>query len=355
MVNRENIALFDRYLRGEMSAIEVEGFEERLMHSASLKKEFEEYSADLDELEKAKEYRILKDMIQQMLTNGKYCLIMMVVISPKFFIAGGIAAAILLLILFNPFDIGSLSVEGNSYTISKNDSFDDHAEEIEEAIEVVPNDNAPNQLQDSLETIDSNPYGTCFLMNEEGYFFTVNHLVNDSEKLRLQQKDLGITFEAEVIYVDTSYDFAILKSNNFIRNYFETYPFIAARNAPELGDPVFSMGYPKKDIVYSPGAISSDTGYESDSAYIELSMPVNGGNSGGPVFSDDGELIAIITARNLEKQSVGYALKYSTVLEIISGIPWKSNIDLSKNNTPSFSTRSERVKYYRPYIFEVHE
>tara|TARA_B110000046_G_C13012649_1_gene407368 strand:+ start:2348 stop:3043 length:696 start_codon:yes stop_codon:yes gene_type:complete len=209
-------------------------------------------------------------------------------------------------------------------------------------------------LNDSLGLIRYAPHGTAFLISEDGFFLTSKHLVEGKDIVDLQQKELGLTFEAEVIFSDSLLDFAILKSSIKTALNFEAVPFELADKAPELGEVVFTLGYTKRDIVYTQGAVSSETGFESDSVYYEVSLPSNAGHNGVPLFNEKGNLIGIITAHLSDKQAVTYILKHGYIQDKLDRLSDSLEIDLSTNYSKRNTSTKRLIKLYRPFIFEVH-
>lgn len=362
MQSRENIALFDRYLNGEMDEAEKNAFEERLNHSESLKTAFEDYKDFAKKIVEGAEY---SQIIEQLDTihADLYPQKKSRVIKPQFWIFAGVAASIALLIFFNPFGL-NLSTGGDSAyePLANNDVYSEEALEMEDQIneeyvtdldsvemnyEIIP-------LGDNLEEIDITPFGTAFLIAENGFFLTSKHLVENYSGFVLQQKELGFTFEVSVVYRDTLLDFAVLKCSEKMADRLEAVPFELVTESPELGDEVFTLGYPKKDIVYTEGVVSSETGYNSDSIYFEVSLPSNAGHSGAPLFNEDGNLIGIITAQHSDKQAVTYVLKHDYINDRLGVLADSLGMDLSSNYSKKMGNTNRLIKLYRPFIFELH-
>ena len=101
------------------------------------------------------------------------------------------------------------------------------------------------------------------------------------------------------------------------------------------GEKIFTIGYPASKIMgekpkYSEGVINSMTGLKDDPAFFQVSVPVQPGNSGGPLFNERGEVIGITTASlsllaidamGAIPQNVNYAIKSSFVKNLLSTIP----------------------------------
>jgi S1-C subfamily serine protease len=96
--------------------------------------------------------------------------------------------------------------------------------------------------------------------------------------------------------MDTINDLALLKA--------DTRPdeVAAFQLTPRLGDPVEAFGYPLADLLstsgnFSLGNISALSGLGDDSRYLQISVPVQPGNSGGPLLDQHGNVVGIVSAK----------------------------------------------------------
>jgi S1-C subfamily serine protease len=151
-------------------------------------------------------------------------------------------------------------------------------------------ENTPNESGHS-ETTHS--FGTGFFVNNQGYILTNDHVVTGCRKLADRDgKPLHIT------YRDVGADLALLKTDTLPSSsaVFRTGP------VPKVGDAVVAFGFPLPDILssegnISTGVLSATSGLQDDPRFVQISAPVQPGNSGGPLFDSSGHVIGVVVAK----------------------------------------------------------
>lgn len=356
---------FDAYLRDEMNAADRQRFEEEINQNALLKNEFLEYQSFLNDLNDGAAYAEIRQTLR-IIHNKPGIIRKPFLLSPQFLIPVSIAASIgLLFILVDPF-----VKEGNGTATNNDYQYLQHtpaATEATEAPDLATDSTASTEAFHSndqkypgspefLTSIKTVPTGTAFLISDQGYFLTSKHLVSKHHTLILQQKDDLFTFETSVVYTDSLLDFAILQCHPEIAQNFEPVPFRFLKSDIELGQDVFTLGYPKNEIVYTKGVVSSEKGYHSDTLSYEVSLPSNPGYSGAPLFNYEGDLIGIVTANNSRQQAVTYVLNQHYIAQTLQNLHDHGtlDIDLQTNFTRRYKQHANLVKAYRSFIFEVH-
>ncbi|MFX9054138.1 serine protease, partial [Acinetobacter baumannii] len=86
-------------------------------------------------------------------------------------------------------------------------------------------------------------------------------------------------------------DLAVLKIDDEDFKPLKTIPYAIKKSSIDLGEEIFTLGYPKNEVVYNIGYLSARNGYNGDSSTCQLQMSANPGNSGGPVLNKNGEVI----------------------------------------------------------------
>lgn len=143
--------------------------------------------------------------------------------------------------------------------------------------------------------------GTGFLISENGYVVTNYHVVEDARKIELYFPTDSITkkYMATVVSTDKTNDIAILKiDSGFIQ--FANIPYTFSDDY-NVSDEVFTIGYPQPDIMgasykYTRGEISSLSGIENNTTMMQITTPMQPGNSGGPLFNKNGDVVGITTS-----------------------------------------------------------
>ncbi|HZZ62294.1 MAG TPA: Do family serine endopeptidase [Roseiarcus sp.] len=148
-------------------------------------------------------------------------------------------------------------------------------------------DNAPHRHLTQAQ-------GSGFFITADGYIVTNNHVVDHASEVTITTAD-GKTMPAKVIGVDSKTDLALLKAQG------SDFPFVTfASKAPRVGDWVIAVGNPfGLGGTVTAGIVSArgrDIGSGPYDDFIQIDAPVNHGNSGGPTFNAEGEVVGVNTA-----------------------------------------------------------
>lgn len=161
--------------------------------------------------------------------------------------------------------------------------------------------------------------GTSFLVDGKGYLVTNAHVVSGSSTI-LVQNNKGQEFKAKIVHIDNEKDLAILKIDDEDYKPLGTLPYSIRKSSADLGEPIFTLGYPRDEIVYNEGYMSAKTGFNGDTITCQIAVSANPGNSGGPVFNRNGEIIGILSTAQPAAQGVVFAIKSKNVYEAIEDL-----------------------------------
>lgn len=236
-------------------------------------------------------------------------------------------------------------------------SFADLAEELSPSVvniaavqRVTDNDESPFAEGSPLEQFNdllgdgpriANSLGSGFIIGDGRTVVTNNHVIDEADEVEVTFPD-GRTFPAKIIGRDPETDLAILRIETD-----EVFPALdwADSDAARVGDWVVAIGNPFGLGGSLTAGVVSARGREIGGAYddyIQTDVAINSGNSGGPLFSLDGNVVGVNTAifsptgtsvgisfsipSNIARQVVGQLLEFGETRRGWIGI-WVQNVD----------------------------
>ena len=170
--------------------------------------------------------------------------------------------------------------------------------------------------------------GSGFFISADGFAVTNNHVVDKADSVEITTDD-GRTFNAKVIGTDSRTDLALIKVDGE-----SNFPFAKlAETSPRIGDWVLAVGNPfGLGGTVTAGIVSArgrDIGAGPYDDFIQIDAPVNKGNSGGPTFDVDGNVVGVNTAIfSPSGGSVGiaFAIPASTVTAVVTQLKDKGSV-----------------------------
>jgi serine protease Do len=170
--------------------------------------------------------------------------------------------------------------------------------------------------------------GSGFFISADGFAVTNNHVVDGADKVEVTTDD-GKVYKAKVIGTDARTDLALIKVEGG-----SDFPFTKLSDGkPRIGDWVLAVGNPfglggtvTAGIVSASGRDIGNGPYDD---FIQIDAPVNKGNSGGPAFNTEGEVIGVNTAiYSPSGGSVGiaFSIPASTVKSVIAQLKDKGSV-----------------------------
>lgn len=199
--------------------------------------------------------------------------------------------------------------------------------------------------------------GTSFAVSSDGILATNYHVIRGLDSVWVSNyTDSLIRYTATIVYSNPKTDIALLKIVDPKFKGFGTLPYSHAPGCAEMGEYVFTLGYSKQDVVFGEGSVSSVSGYQSDTTSYQVSIPVNPGNSGGPLFNSHGHLLGIISGKNTSKEGAGFAVKSDFLIKALSELDESDpgySPSISSKNRISNKKRTEQLKILQPLVFRV--
>jgi S1-C subfamily serine protease len=226
------------------------------------------------------------------------------------------------------------------------------APEPEKAEAAIPDDArgpqpAPDRSEFSVLT------GTCFAVSPDGRILTAHHVIEGASEIQVSFD--GQTFEeATVTAVSPALDVALLEVPRPLASWLP----LAEEESVGVGDEVFTLGFPVMELLgkeakFTDGTISALSGPGGEFGYMQISVPVQPGNSGGPLVNWRGEVVGVVVARAAElpflvdtgvlPQNINWAVKSSMIRPLVGRV----------DDPAPVGTRREVIDHTRASICSV--
>ncbi|MEO6548176.1 MAG: serine protease [Ferruginibacter sp.] len=198
--------------------------------------------------------------------------------------------------------------------------------------------------------------GTGFLIDGKGYLITNAHVISRMKNIYIENRK-GDFYRAEALYTDKDVDLAILKITDTAFKAVTNLPYSIKKANSDLGEQIFTLGFPRNEIVYGEGYLSAKSGNDGDSTAYQLTVSANPGNSGGPIINRSGEIIGVITAKDSKADGVVYAAKSKNIITMLEKLK-KTDDRYLTIKTPANSDlkgidRIQQVKKMEEFVFMV--
>ena len=216
--------------------------------------------------------------------------------------------------------------------------------------------NQYNNLSETFSEWKGN--GSGFFISSSGYIVTNNHVIENANSIEIeyQYKNESYKHIVEVVIRDPANDLAILKIDDPSFKSLSPIPFNLKTRSSNIGSNVFALGFPKalsgmgKEIKFTDGRISSKTGFNGDIRAYQTTTPIQGGNSGGPLFDFNGNLIGINSAKLVAEdiEGVSYSIKASYLSNLMDVLP--ETISVPSNTSLSNKSLEDQIKILSDYV-----
>ncbi len=170
--------------------------------------------------------------------------------------------------------------------------------------------------------------GSGFIISADGFIVTNNHVVENATDVQVVLQD-GKTVAAKVVGTDKKTDLALLKLNSG-----SNYPFVQwGEKTPRVGDWVMAVGNPfGLGGTVTAGIVSArgrDIGAGPYDDFLQIDAPVNRGNSGGPTFNTQGQVVGVNTAiysPSGGSVGIGFAIPTEVAKDVIDNLRDKGSV-----------------------------
>jgi serine protease Do len=168
--------------------------------------------------------------------------------------------------------------------------------------------------------------GSGFIISEDGYIFTNNHVVDKADKIKVKLAD-GKEYDAEIKGKDASTDLALIKITSPTKL---PYARMGDSDRSRIGEGVIAIGNPlgldhtvTAGIISAKGRVIGAGPYDN---FIQTDASINPGNSGGPLCNLAGDVVGINTAIVAQAQGIGFAIPINMAKSILGDLKTSGKI-----------------------------
>lgn len=196
----------------------------------------------------------------------------------------------------------------------------------------------------------------------QGHIVTNYHVIENAKTILVKgiKGDFVTEYRASVVATDKINDIAIIKISDDRFKGFGTIPYKIKRGMSDVGESVWALGYPMvgvmgDEVKFTDGKISARTGIQGDMSVYQISVPIQPGNSGGPLFDNNGNIVGITSSglnrEAFNSENVNYAIKTSYLYNLIESS--LSSSIIPQGGTMQGHPLTQKIKLAQNYVFMI--
>jgi len=342
----------ERYLRGEMNPVERMEFEQVIRRNPELLDQMLDQKTLTDLLSKLGDRKRVRGIVGKLMAEGNHQTSAGNISANKVRYLSGTqwrpilaAACVSLLIAVSSILVYSNLIQNPKATNAKFRALRKDLDKIKHSQTKIIRD-LNNKSQSDILVREANAFATGFALTRDGLFATSYHVIHGADSVFIENKN-GKTFKAIPVFRDPASDLALLQVIDTGFKPIRKIPYVLKERDAELGEQVYTLGFPREEMVFGEGSLSAASGFQGDTGSYQVSIPLNPGNSGGPLFDVKGNLIGIISGKQTETESAAFAVKSTRLAEILKNIPNDSlghEPELNRKSSLSGLSRVEQIK-----------
>ncbi len=207
-----------------------------------------------------------------------------------------------------------------------------------------------------IADVDWTGNGSGVVISTSGIIATNYHVIEGASAIGVEliRDGVSTSYSAELRTFDKQNDLALIQVVDPKYQPFESVRFKFDTRLADVGTGVFTLGYPwvlagmGKEVKFTDGKISSKTGFQGGITTYQVTVPVQPGNSGGPLFDDQGNLVAIISSKIDPAENVTYAIKSSYLKSLVDVV--EPPIELPHDDSLSGLPLTDQIKVLSEYV-----
>tara|TARA_B110000046_G_scaffold185004_1_gene225192 strand:- start:1672 stop:3180 length:1509 start_codon:yes stop_codon:yes gene_type:complete len=212
------------------------------------------------------------------------------------------------------------------------------------------------------KTIKGKGRGSGFLLSDQGLIATNYHVIEGGTNFIIKgvDGDFSKAFNAKIEAIDKVNDIALLKINDASFVKAELPPYKINESTVKVGSQAYALGYPIRSVMgdeikFTDGRISAKSGINGSLNSYSITVPIQPGNSGGPLFDFEGNIIGItshqINKKNFNTENANYAIKSNYLLNLIEMLDYQPN--LPTQNSISALKIPDQVNQIKNSVFSI--